>query len=255
MDLGIKGRRALVTGGSRGIGRAIVETLAAEGVNVALCARGEAGVKDAVAFAASRGVSAYGEAIDVRDATQLAAWVERSAAQLGGIDIVVSNVSTRPTESGEALWRDAFESDLLQHVRLSELTAPLLKNGTNASLLFIASIASVMTTLPPKEEAYGPMKSALLNYVGQLAAKNGLNGIRVNAVSPGPIFFEGGEWDQNQVNNPKLFAMASKFAALGRLGTPAEVANAVVFLSSPLASYITGSNLRIDGGAVKTTNF
>ncbi len=255
MDLRLKGRRALITGGSRGIGRAIVETLAAEGVHLALCARGETGVQAAVAAAREHGVQAFGQALDVRDAAAVAAWFNLATQQLGGLDIVISNVSTRPTDKGETMWRDALETDLLHHVRLAELALPVLLGSGDASLLFIASIAAVMTQLPPKEEAYGPMKAALVNYTGQLAARHGAAGLRVNAVSPGPIYFEGGEWDLNRVNKPALFAMAGKLAALGRLGTPAEVAQAVVFLSSPAASYITGANLRIDGGAIKTANF
>lgn len=255
MDLGLKGRRALVTGGSRGIGRAIVEALAAEGVHVALCARGEAGVKEALAAARAHGVQAHGQALDVRNGDAVKSWFQGAAAALGGLDIVISNVSTRPTERGEAMWRDALETDLLHHVRLAELALPVLQAGRDPSLLFVASIASVMTQLPPTEEAYGPMKAALVNYTGQLAARHGAAGVRVNAVSPGPIFHEGGEWDRIRAVKPALFAMASKLAALGRLGTPAEVAKAVVFLCSPAASYITGANLRIDGGAVKTANF
>ena len=255
MDLGLKGRRALVTGGSRGIGRAIVELLAREGAHVALCARGEAGVQEALAAARAHGVKATGRALDVRDSAAVADWFAASTAELGGLDIVVSNVSTRPTARGETMWRDALETDLLHHVRLAELALPVLQQGQNPCLLFIASIASVMTQLPPKEEAYGPMKAALVNYVGQLAARHGPAGLRVNAVSPGPIFFEGGEWDVQRVQKPALFAFASKLAALGRLGTPDEVAAAVVFLCSPAAGYITGANLRIDGGAIKTANF
>ena len=255
MDLNLKGRRALVTGGSRGIGRAIVETLAREGADIALCARGEAGVQEALQAARACGVRATGRALDVRDAAAMSNWFADATQELGGLDLVVSNVSTRPTERGEPMWRDALETDLLHHVRLAELSLPLLKTGRDASLLFIASIASVLTQLPPKEEAYGPMKAALVNYVGQLASRHGAAGIRVNAVSPGPIFFEGGEWDVQRIKKPAFFAMASQLAALGRLGTPAEVAAAVVFLSSPAASYITGANLRIDGGAIKTANF
>lgn len=255
MDLRLKGRRAIVTGGSRGIGRAIVDLLAAEGASVAICARGEDGVRSAVAAAKALGVNAFGEAFDVRDAEGLKGWFERAVAHLGGVDIVVSNVSTRSTAMGIQMWRDGFESDILQHVQLAELALPAMKVGGGGSVVFIASIASTMTNLPPHEEAYGAMKAALINYTGQLAARNAGAGIRVNAVSPGPILFDGGEWDLDRVRRPQLFAAASRLPAMGRLGTPEEVANAVVFLASPAASYITGANLRIDGGAVKSSNF
>lgn len=255
MDLGLKGKRVLITGGTRGIGRAIVDMFADEGADVALCARGESGVAETVAAVRQKGVRAHGEAFDVRDSQAFAEWFARSVDALGGLDIVVSNVSTRPTAKGIEMWRDGFESDLLHHVRLIEMALPVLKQPTGGSIVFIASIASVMTNLPPMEEAYGAMKAGLVNYTGQLAARQAHLGIRINAVSPGPILFDGGEWDNNRVQRPALFAAASKLPAMGRLGTPQEVANAVVFLSSPAASYITGANLRIDGGAVKTSNF
>ncbi len=257
MDLGLKGKRALVTGGSRGIGRAIALLLAAEGADVAICARGEAGVNDAVTALKANGSKAYGEAFDVRNNDALKAWFDRATNHLGGLDIVVSNVSTRASGMGLQMWKDGFECDILQHVQLTELALPLMKSEQRggASLVYIASIAASMTNLPPHEEAYGAMKAALINYVGQLAARQAANNIRVNAVSPGPILFDGGEWDKNRIERPQLFAAASRLPAMARLGTPEEVANAVVFLASPASSYITGANLRVDGGAIKAGNF
>ena len=255
MDLGLAGRRVILTGGTRGIGRATLEAFTAEGAHVATCARGAEGCRALEAAAAERGASVTAEALDVRDPEALAAWFGRAAERLGGVDAVVSNVSTRITTQGEAMWRETFDADLLQHVRLAELALPALKSGRDPSLLFIGSIAGVLTQLPPGEEAYGTMKAALVNYAGQLAARQGGRGVRVNVLSPGPILFEGGVWDQIRQGAPKLFEAAARLSALGRHGTPEEVARAAVFLSSPAASYITGANLRIDGGSVKSANF
>jgi len=252
MDLGLNGKRALVTGGSRGIGKAIIEALVAQGAKVATCARGQAGLD---ALAAAHPGQVQGEALDVRDADAFRGWFGRAAEGLGGLDVVISNVSTRVTITGEPMWRETFETDLLQHVRIAELAIPHLKAGQEASLTFISSIANVLTVLPPGEEAYGVMKAGLVNYAGQLAAKLGREGVRVNTVSPGPIFFEGGVWDHIRQNQPALFERAAQMPALGRHGTPEEVANAVAFLASPRASYVSGVNLRLDGAAIRTANF
>ncbi len=255
MNLDLAGKRAVLTGGTRGIGRAIAARLAEEGANVALCARTPAAVEETVADLKRHGVQVFGGALDVRDPAAFSAWFASSTAALGGVDIVVSNVSTRPTLQGEAGWRESFETDFLQHVRFADLALPELAKGQDPSLIFVSSIASVLTQLPPGEDAYGTMKAALVSLTGQLAARHGSKGIRVNAVSPGPILFPGGVWDQIQTNQPALFAAAARLSALGRHGRPEEVADAVAFLASPRAGYITGANLRIDGAALKTANF
>jgi len=255
MDLGLRGKRAIVTGGTRGIGRAAAELLALEGASVAICARTPSAVAEAVTSLERHGVPAFGAALDVRDGSAFRAWLGSAAAALGGIDVVVSNVSTRPTMQGEDAWREAFETDFLQHVRISELALPHLEQGRDPCLLFVSSIASVLTVLPPGEDGYGTMKAALISLTGQLAAKHGAKGIRVNAISPGPVLFPGGVWDQIRSAQPALFERAAKMSALGRHATPEEIADAIAFLVSPRARYITGANLRIDGAAVKSVNY
>ena len=254
MDLELKGKRAIITGGTRGIGRAIADQLAAEGADVAICARTEAGVIETVEALKAQGVRAFGSALDVRDADAFRAWHESAVRDLGGVDIAISNVSTRPTLEGEEGWREAFDTDFLQHVRFAELSLPKLAEGRDANLLFLSSIAATLTILPPGESAYGTMKAALISYMGQLASTHGSKGVRVNAVSPGPIFFPGGVWDQIGKHQPDMFKRVAQMSALGRHGTPEEVADAVVFLCSPKAGYITGANLRVDGAMVKTVN-
>lgn len=250
MDVGLQGKRILISGASRGIGLAIAKTLVAEGARVAICARGRETLDRTLA---ELGDQAIGRAFDVRDQVAMADWVAGSVETLGGIDGVISNVSTRLDPKSPDWWTDTFEVDLLQHVRLKQLVEPHL--GPQSAMLFVASIAAVLTTLPPHEEAYGAMKGALVNLVGQWAAVLGKRGVRVNAVSPGPIEFEGGYWDKVRQANPESSNRAATMAALGRLGTPEEVAAAAVFLISPAASFITGANLRIDGGLVKAANY
>ena len=252
MDLGLAGKKVLITGASRGIGLSIAKTFVAEGASVSICARGQETL-DAALLAL--GANASGQALDVRDADAFGSWITQSAAAMGGIDIVVSNVSTRVDPASPTWWRDTFEADLMQHVQLKALTLPYLLKGNEAAMVFITSIASVMTTLPAYEEAYGAMKAGLVNLVGQWAGMHAKQGIRVNAVSPGPIDFPGGWWDKVKQGNPASYERAAQFAALGRLGKPDEVANVVTFLASPRAGFMTGANVRVDGGLVKTANF
>jgi NAD(P)-dependent dehydrogenase (short-subunit alcohol dehydrogenase family) len=255
MDLDLKGKRALVTGASRGIGRAIAERLAQEGCDIAICARGKDGVEAAATAIRAQGVRCHAAAFDVRDGAAFAGWIGDAAAALGGVDILVSNVSTRIDPSGPDWWRESFEVDLHQHVQALDLALPHLKAGRDPSALFVGSIAATMTTLPPYEIAYGAMKAALTSYTGQMAQVHGRSGIRVNAVAPGPVMFEGGWWDGIKAKSPEGFARAERISALGRMATPDDVANAVAFLVSPAAGYITGVNLRVDGGAIKTANY
>lgn len=255
MDLGLKNKRAIVTGGSRGIGYAIANTLIDEGASIATCARGESALSRALEGWKNKGGTAYCQSVDVSDQGKFKDWFASSAEQLGGLDILVSNVTTINTSQGEARWQHAFEMDLMQHIRTTEMALPFLKQGRAPSIVFIASIASVMTSNMPTETEYGAMKASLISYATQLATKVGSKNIRVNLISPGPVYHEGGFWQQVEQKNPELYKRAKAVSVFNRLGTAQEIADTAVYLSSERASNITAANIRVDGGAIKTVNF
>src|SRR5262249_30303829 len=192
MDLQLKGQVALITGATKGIGRAIAETFASEGVNVGICARKDDEVKAAVAALQKKGVKAFGKAVDVGNGDQLKGWIGEAANALGGIDIIVSNVSGAGAP-GELGWRSNFEHDMLGAVRSVEAAMPFLTKSKNGNIVFISTTAALEKFIAAGP--YNAMKAALLNYSGALSQDLAPKGIRVNAVSPGPIMIEGGAWD------------------------------------------------------------
>jgi 3-oxoacyl-[acyl-carrier protein] reductase len=258
MDLGLKGRKAIVTGATRGIGRAIAETFAAEGCDVGICARDEASVETTVAALQEKGVRATGSAVDVSDGPALRAWVETMAEVLGGLDIVVSNVSAMGGLKGEEGWRRYFETDVLSTVRAVEAATPFLEKSGAGAIVQIASIAAIEVghDIFPDGflQAYGAMKAALTNYMAELSRTLGPKGIRANTVTPGPIYFPGGVWHKREQEGNPMYQKALAHARLGRLGRPEDVARAVVFLASPAASHISGANLVVDGAFTRRVN-
>ncbi len=253
MDLGLEGKRAIITGGSKGIGRRCADIFADEGANVSICARGAPDVDAALEALRAKGVKVHGAAIDVGDKAALESWIAESATALGGIDIVVANVSALDMADTEEAWRHQFEIDLLHTVRLVNAAMPWLEKSEAPAIVIVSSVSGreVDFTSP----AYGATKAALIHYAQGLAYKLAGKMIRVNSVSPGNTYFDGGIWQWIEQNNAELFSQALALNPTGRMATPEEVARGVVFLASPASSFTTGTNLVIDGALTKGVQF
>ncbi len=252
MDLQIKGGKALITGGSKGIGLAIAHTFADEGCNVAICSRSQDNVDSALAELAAKGVNVYGEAVDIADADAFASWVKGAADALGGVDTFVSN-ATGPGGGDEKAWQGGLTHDIFGLTRGVAASVSHLAASENASIVAISSTAALEKFIAAMP--YNAMKAALLQHAGALAFDLAPKGIRVNCVTPGPIFIEGGSWDRIKQGMPALYEGTLAEVPLGRMGTAAEVAAQVVFLASPLSGFTTGTNVVVDGGLTKRIHF
>jgi 3-oxoacyl-[acyl-carrier protein] reductase len=250
MDLGLTGKKALITGATKGIGRAIAETLLAEGAAVAICARTAADVDAAVAELSSKG-TVVGAAVDAGNGDALRAWVASAAEQLGGCDIFVHNTSGKPARKIEG-WINNFNIDLMAMVHGVQAASALMTNG--------GAVVSIGTTATAEHFAsgsnsYSAFKSAVTNWTLGQAQTLGAKGIRCNVVSPGPIFIEGGDWDMIKQNMAPFYEATQKAHPGGHLGVAQDVADAVAFLVSNRARHINGVNLTVDGGFLKRVDF
>jgi NAD(P)-dependent dehydrogenase (short-subunit alcohol dehydrogenase family) len=252
MNLGLRGKKVILTGGSRGIGRASLELFAVEGADVAFFSRNPEQVAETVAALQAHGGKVFGEAYDFADVAGYRAWLERAADALGGCDIFVHNVSSSGAGATQD-WEKTFLLDIRGAVDGVEVLGPRLEASGAGSVIFMSSTAAVETFIMP--QAFNALKAALLTYAKQLSQALGPKGVRVNVVTPGPIKYPGGNWSMIEKAMPDFFKATEAGFALGRFGTPEEVAKAVVFLASPASAYTTGTNLVIDGGYTKRVQF
>lgn len=253
MDLGLQGRKAIVVGGARGIGFEVAQILAREGCDIALTARSEDSVKDAVAELGKYGTRIVGKPVNVKSADEYKAWLEWAIEELDGVDILIPISSAGGGMGSEKYWHNNFEVDVLGPVRAVEVVMPHMEEQGSGSIVLISTTSAGEAMGGP--QAYNAMKASLITWGKQLALHHGRNGVRVNVVSPGPIEFEGGNWDMIKGTMEKFYNSQLRQHPAGRLGKPEEVARCIVFLASPAAEWCNGSNLVVDGAYTNRTQF
>jgi NAD(P)-dependent dehydrogenase (short-subunit alcohol dehydrogenase family) len=249
MDLKLKGLKALVTGSSKGIGRAVADLFAREGSDVAVCGRNEDAVDAAGAALAAHGGKVFARTADVADPAALKGWVEGAAAALGGIDILVCNVSALAVGDTAETWENSYRTDMMHTVNAVAAAMPYLEKSNAGSISIVSSVSGFEVDFAAG--SYGATKAALIHYAKGLSQQLAPKGIRVNAVSPGNTYFDGGIWQNIEKGMPDLFKSTLAVNPSGRFGTAEEVAYGIVMISSPLASRISGTNLVIDGALTK----
>lgn len=256
MDMQIAGKTAIITGGTLGIGRSIVEMFADEGVNVAFSARDAGRIADAVSALRAKGVNAFGRVVDAADAAATKCFVDDVAEEFGGVDIFVANASGLTHGSDITAWKLAFDIDVMGAVHAADTVFPYLlkaaKAKGDASFLTLSSTAATQAGQP---DAYGAAKAALMNFTKGLSRAHTPAGVRSNTIVPGPVFAEGGSWDRIKQHAPEQYEMVASLCPMGRMGRPEEIAAAAVFLSSPLSAFTSGIALVIDGSMSYRVNY
>jgi 3-oxoacyl-[acyl-carrier protein] reductase len=252
VNLELKGKKVILTGGGRGLGRAALDLFAREGADVAFFSRNPQQVEETVAALRPHGGKVIGEPFTVTAREPYGQWLASAAERLGGCDIFVHNISSSGS-GATGNWDMTFELDVMGAVVGVQALQPFLEKSTAGSIILMSSTAALETFLVP--QAFNALKGAVIIYGKQLSQQLGPKGIRVNVVSPGPAVFPGGNWSKIKESRPALYSATESSCVLGRLGTPEEVAKAVVFLASPASSYTTGTNLVIDGGYTKRVQF
>jgi 3-oxoacyl-[acyl-carrier protein] reductase len=244
MDLGLKGKKVIVNGGSRGIGRATALTFAEEGADVAVCARNPAALEKIRREIEAFGVRAFAAPCDISDSQQLEDFLNAAHASLEGVDILINNASGFGFADDEQGWKTAIDVDLMGSVRATWQVVPWMEAQGGGAILHISSTSGMEAGSPP---AYAAMKAALISHSKTLANELAPKNIRVNCIAPGSIEFAGGFWENAKSENPDFYESIRGSIPFGRLGSDWEVASAVVFVASPRASWIAGATLPVDG--------
>lgn len=253
MDLGLKGMKAAVTGGSRGIGKSIATLLAQEGCDVSICARGEEAIAATRAEIEGHGVRSFGVSLQGRDGDSVRQWTRDTCDSFGGLDVLVCSLSAGGGTNEERYWYRSFEIDLMSATRAVEEAYPHLKKSANGSILIMSSMAAAETFVSPM--AYNSMKAALVTWSKHLAEHYAPKGIRVNCLQPGPTMFPGSNWEMIKVARSRTFSGVLRQQPTRRMGEAEEIARSAVFLASPAARWVTGATLRVDGGYTKGVQF
>lgn len=242
--------RVVVAGGSKGIGRSIALAFAEAGAAVSVCARGEAALDEVRHEIASHGVTAHTQSCDLADAASIESYIQEAAEALGGIDVLVNNASGYGFSDDDDGWLAGFNVDLMAAVRASRHALPYLRKSSHGSILHTSSIAAFHPGV--RGPAYAAVKAALNQYTTSQALQLAEHRIRVNAIAPGSIEFPDGLWDRRKTEAPELYQRTLAKIPFGRFGKPEEIAHTALFLASPLASWITGQTLCVDGGQLLT---
>lgn len=250
MDLELTGKVALVTGASRGIGRAMAEGLAAEGARLVIAARGAEALEETQRALEATGAEVLAVPADVGDDASVTALVEKAREHFGRIDILISNASALAVTGDRASWEASLNVDVMGAVRLVEAVLPIMREAGEGTILLVSSTSSIEAA-PMPDFGYTAAKAALNAYAKKLAVVEGSHGIRANALLPGSTEFPGGGWEMMREHQPGIYEMVRQSVPSGRLGTPKEIADAAVWLVSPRAGWVNGAALVVDGGQSK----
>ncbi len=245
MIIDFTGKRVVICGGSRGIGRSIALGFAAAGADVSICARGPEALEQTRSEVAALGHKAHAGAADLGDAAAIRDYIAAAAAALGGIDVLVNNASAFGSTDDEAGWMASMAVDMLAIVHATQAALPFLQEA-KGSVINTSSISALRASA--RQPPYGAIKAAVIHYTNTQAALYARDGIRVNGIAPGSIEFPGGVWDRRKTENPSLYNAVLRSIPFGRLGHPEEIASVALFLASPLASWVTGQTIVVDGG-------